>query len=87
MPADGLEICARLGLDLGAMALILGVAAWRKVMLGALASTLLVFNVSLFAVVQVLTGVEISLGATLAFFLICLGIVAWMFRTGYRLKT
>ena len=32
-------------------------------------------------------GVEISLAATLGFFLICLGIVWWMFRTGYRLKT
>jgi len=32
-------------------------------------------------------GVEISLGATLGFFLLCLGIVWWMFRTGYRLKT
>jgi ABC-2 type transport system permease protein len=31
-------------------------------------------------------AVEISLAATLAFFLICLGIVAWIFRTGYRLK-
>jgi ABC-2 type transport system permease protein len=32
-------------------------------------------------------GVEISLAATLGFFLLCLGIVWWMFRTGYRLKT
>jgi ABC-2 type transport system permease protein len=32
-------------------------------------------------------SVGISLGATLAFLLICLAIVAWMFRTGYRLKT
>jgi ABC-2 type transport system permease protein len=31
-------------------------------------------------------GIEISLAATLAFFLLCLGIVAWIFRTGYRLK-
>jgi ABC-2 type transport system permease protein len=28
-----------------------------------------------------------SLVATSMFFLICLGIVAWIFRTGYRLKT
>jgi ABC-2 type transport system permease protein len=27
-----------------------------------------------------------SLTATLAFFLVCLGVVFWMFRTGYRLK-
>jgi ABC-2 type transport system permease protein len=32
-------------------------------------------------------GVGISLAMTLAFFLICLGIVAWIFRTGYRLKS
>ena len=32
-------------------------------------------------------GVEISLAMTLAFFLICLAIVAWIFRTGYRLKS
>ena len=32
-------------------------------------------------------GVAISLGATLAFFLTCLAIVGWMFKTGYRLKT
>ncbi len=32
-------------------------------------------------------GVEISLAATLGFFLVCLVIVGWIFRTGYRLKT
>ena len=32
-------------------------------------------------------GVGISLAATLAFFLLCLGVVAWIFRTGYRLKS
>jgi ABC-2 type transport system permease protein len=32
-------------------------------------------------------GVGISLAMTLAFFLICLAIVAWIFRTGYRLKS
>jgi ABC-2 type transport system permease protein len=31
-------------------------------------------------------SVEISLAAILAFFLICLAIVAWIFKTGYRLK-
>ena len=31
--------------------------------------------------------VRISLGATLAFFLICLAVVTWIFRTGYRLKS
>lgn len=32
-------------------------------------------------------GVGWSLAATLGFFFICLAIVTWMFRTGYRLKT
>jgi ABC-2 type transport system permease protein len=31
-------------------------------------------------------GVEVSLMATLGFFIVCLTIVAWIFRTGYRLK-
>ena len=31
-------------------------------------------------------GVATSLAATLGFFALCLAIVAWMFRTGYRLK-
>lgn len=31
--------------------------------------------------------VEISLLATLGFLLVCLGVVAWIFRTGYRLKS
>ena len=31
-------------------------------------------------------GIGISLAATLGFLLICLSIVGWMFRTGYRLK-
>jgi ABC-2 type transport system permease protein len=32
-------------------------------------------------------GVEISLAMTLAFFFLCLAIVAWIFKTGYRLKS
>jgi len=31
-------------------------------------------------------GVGISLGMTMAFLAICLGIIAWIFRTGYRLR-
>ena len=31
--------------------------------------------------------VEISLGATLILFFLCLGVVSWMFKTGYRLKS
>lgn len=32
-------------------------------------------------------GVELSLGMTLGFLVLCLAAVAWIFRTGYRLKT
>ena len=32
-------------------------------------------------------GVGVSLAMTLVFLLLCLGIVTWMFRTGYRLKS
>ena len=32
-------------------------------------------------------SVEVSLGMTLLFFAICLAVVSWMFKTGYRLKT
>jgi ABC-2 type transport system permease protein len=31
-------------------------------------------------------GIGISLGATLGFLFVCLAVVAWMFKTGYRLK-
>ena len=31
-------------------------------------------------------GIGVSLAATLAFLLVCLAIVGWMFKTGYRLK-
>jgi ABC-2 type transport system permease protein len=32
-------------------------------------------------------NIAVSVGATLAFLLVCIGVVVWMFRTGYRLKT
>jgi ABC-2 type transport system permease protein len=32
-------------------------------------------------------GVEMSLAMTLGFFLICLAVVGWIFKTGYRLKS
>ena len=32
-------------------------------------------------------GVGVSLAMTLGFFVICLGVVGWIFRTGYRLKS
>jgi ABC-2 type transport system permease protein len=42
------------------------------------------FRWSFFGIADVHVG--ISLGMTLAFLVICLGIVWWIFRTGYRLK-
>lgn len=32
-------------------------------------------------------GVGVSLGATLVFLVLCLGVIWWIFRTGYRLKS
>src|SRR5690606_38142761 len=32
-------------------------------------------------------SVGVSLGMTLGFMLVCLALIAWIFRTGYRLKT
>jgi ABC-2 type transport system permease protein len=32
-------------------------------------------------------SVEVSLAMTLAFFMLCLAVVGWMFKTGYRLKS
>ena len=43
------------------------------------------FRWSFYGIADVNVGV--SLGATLLFLVICLVIVAWIFRTGYRLKT
>jgi ABC-2 type transport system permease protein len=43
------------------------------------------FRWSFYGVSDVAVGV--SLAMTLLFFVLCLGVVAWMFRTGYRLKT
>jgi len=42
------------------------------------------FRWSFFGVSDV--GIEISLAMTLAFMAVCLVVVAWIFRTGYRLK-
>jgi ABC-2 type transport system permease protein len=42
------------------------------------------FRWSFFEVADV--NVAVSLGMTLFFLVLCLGIVAWIFRTGYRLK-
>jgi ABC-2 type transport system permease protein len=42
------------------------------------------FRWSFYGIADVEVGV--SLAATLGFFLICLAVVAWIFKTGYRLK-
>jgi ABC-2 type transport system permease protein len=43
------------------------------------------FRWSFYGVADV--GVSISLGMTLVFMLLCLGVIWWIFRAGYRLKT
>ncbi len=43
------------------------------------------FRWSFFGISDV--GVGASLGMTFVFLVVCLGVVAWIFRTGYRLKT
>ena len=43
------------------------------------------FRWSFYGAADVQVGV--SLGMTIGFFVICLGLVAWIFRTGYKLKT
>jgi ABC-2 type transport system permease protein len=43
------------------------------------------FRYAVYGVSDVSGG--ISLGMTVLFLLVCLAIVAWIFRTGYRLKT
>jgi ABC-2 type transport system permease protein len=42
------------------------------------------FRWSFYGVADV--NVALSLGMTVGFFVICLGLVAWIFKTGYRLK-
>jgi ABC-2 type transport system permease protein len=73
----------------------LGGAFYSTAMLGEPWRTVTLFN----PVVYLISGfrwsfygvgdvsVAISLGATLGFLFLCLAIVAWMFKTGYRLKT
>jgi ABC-2 type transport system permease protein len=43
------------------------------------------FRWTFFGVSEVRVGV--SLAVTAAFLLLCLGVVAWIFRTGWRLKS
>jgi ABC-2 type transport system permease protein len=43
------------------------------------------FRWSFFGVSDV--GVGVSLGMIVVFLLLCLGVVTWIFKTGYRLKS
>jgi len=73
----------------------LGGAFYSTTMLGEPWRTITLFN----PVVYLISGfrwsfygvgdvsVAISLGATLGFLFLCLAVVGWMFKTGYRLKT
>jgi len=60
--------------------------AWRTVTLfNPVVYLISGFRWSFFGTADV--SVELSLAMTLVFFVACLGIVAWIFRTGYRLKS
>jgi ABC-2 type transport system permease protein len=60
-------------------------AAWRTVTLfNPVVYLISGFRWSFYGTADVAVGV--SLAMTLAFFMVCLAIVAWIFRTGYRLK-
>ena len=60
-------------------------AAWQKVTLfNPVVYLISGFRWSFYGTADV--GVELSLAMTLGFFLICLAIVGWVFKTGYRLK-
>lgn len=59
---------------------------WQKVTLFNPAVYLISgFRWSFYSIADVNVGV--SLGMTLLFLLICLAVIAWIFRTGYRLKS
>jgi ABC-2 type transport system permease protein len=60
-------------------------AAWRRITLfNPVVYLINGFRWSFFGSSDV--SVAISLGITLGFFALCLGLVSWIFRTGYRLK-
>ena len=59
--------------------------AWRRVALfNPVVYLISGFRWSFYGVADV--SVAVSLGLTLAFLLVLLGVIAWMFKTGYRLK-
>jgi len=58
---------------------------WQKVtLLNPVVYLISGFRWSFYSIADV--NVAVSLAMTLAFLLVCLGIVAWMFKTGYRLR-
>jgi len=58
---------------------------WQKVtLLNPVVYLISGFRWSFYSIADV--NVAVSLAMTLAFLLACLGIVAWMFKTGYRLR-
>jgi ABC-2 type transport system permease protein len=61
-------------------------ATWQKVTLcNPVVYLISGFRWSLYGISDV--SVEVSVGMTVAFLVLCLATVAWMFKTGYRLKT
>jgi ABC-2 type transport system permease protein len=59
--------------------------AWRTItLLNPVVYLISGFRWSFYEIADV--NVEVSLGMTVAFLVICMMIVAWIFKTGYRLK-
>jgi ABC-2 type transport system permease protein len=59
---------------------------WQKItLLNPVVYLISAFRWSFYGVSDV--SVAVSVGMTLVFLALCLGVVAWMFRTGYRLKS
>ena len=60
--------------------------AWRTVTLfNPVVYLISGFRWSFFGTADV--GVEVSIAATVGFLVVCLVIVGWIFRTGYRIKS
>ena len=68
LPADALAVLARLGVDLVAMLLLLGLLALRRRGGRDLVTACAAFNAGLFAVAQVITSADIGVGAGFGLF-------------------
>lgn len=68
LPADALAVLARLGVDLVAMAVLLGLLALRRRGGRDLVTACAAFNAGLFAVAQVITSADIGVGAGFGLF-------------------